>query len=219
MWPGVQPNLPPAGDLWGDSLVTILDLSDDELRILLKRLTLHADCKLARLRWRGVQGGPPRGVQGEDIAADAITAIIEGTRAWDPQAQPDLLKYLRSVVDSIVSALVNSLDNRKTRRLGPPGVGDEASSAHEAAGREPGPAEIASRREAAESFRAPIVEALKDDELAYQVFECLEADITKPSDIAEYLELSVAEINNAQKRLRRKVEGAVKTRKKGKPHG
>ena len=89
MWPGVQPDLPPAGILGGDSLATIHDLNDDELLKLLKRLALHADRKLARLRWRGVQGGsPPRGIQGEDIATDAITAVIEGTRAWDPEASP-----------------------------------------------------------------------------------------------------------------------------------
>jgi DNA-directed RNA polymerase specialized sigma24 family protein len=204
----------------GDSLTTIHDLSDDDLLKLLKRLTLHADRKLARLRWRGVQGGaPPGGVRAEDIASDAITAVIAGTRTWDPKSQPDLLRYLRGVVDSMISKLVNSFDNRRTRRLGPPGGSGEASSAHEAAGREPDPAELASSREAAEAFRAPIVEALKDDDVAYQVFECLEADITKPSDVAEYLGLSVAEVNNAQKRLRRKVDDAIKPRKKGKSHG
>jgi DNA-directed RNA polymerase specialized sigma24 family protein len=201
-------------------LAAIQDLSDDDLLKLLKRLTLHADRKLARLRWRGVQGGPPPGgVRAEDIASDAITAVIAGTRGWDQTSQPDLLKYLRSVVDSMISKLVNSLDNRRTRRLGPPGGSDESSSAYEAGGREPDPAELASSREAAEAFRAPIVEALKGDDVAYQVFECLEADITKPADIAAYLGLPVAEVNNAQKRLRRKVDDAVKPRKKGKAHG
>jgi hypothetical protein len=216
----VRPNQPPAGVLESDGLATIHELTDDELLKLLKRLALHADCKLARLRWRGVQGGsPPRGVQGQDIAADAITAVIEGTRAWDPKAQPDLLKHLRSVVDSIVSKLVNSFDNRSTRRLGPPGVGDESSSAYEVTGSESDPAELVSSREAAEKFRAPIIEALQEDGLAYQVFECLEADITKPSEIADYLGLSVADVNNAQKRIRRKVEGTMNPQKKGKSHG
>ena len=114
---------------------------------------------------------------------------------------------------------MNSFDNRRTRRLAPPGTGDESSSAYEAAGREADPVELVSSREAAEKFRAPIVEALKEDELAYQVFECLEAEITKPSEIADYLGLPVAEVNNAQKRIRRKVEGAMNPQKKGKPHG
>ena len=57
MWPGVQPDLPQAGVLGGDSLATIHDLKGDELLKLLKTLALHADRKLARLRWRGVQGG------------------------------------------------------------------------------------------------------------------------------------------------------------------
>jgi DNA-directed RNA polymerase specialized sigma24 family protein len=201
------------------SLATIRDLSDDDLLKLLKRLTLHAECKLVRLRWRGVPGGPPpRGVQAEDIAAEAITRVLDGTRAWDERTQPDLLKHLRGVVDSLVSELVRSFDNRRFRRIGPPGAGDESTMVHEAPGREPDPRELASSREAAETFRAPIVEALREDELAYQVFECLEADITKPSDIADYLGLPVSEINNAQKRLRRKVEDAVKPRKKAKPH-
>jgi hypothetical protein len=220
MWSGVQTDLPPAGVLGGESLATIQELTDDELSKLLKRLALHADRKIVRLRWRGVQGGPPpRGIQAEDIAADAIMAVMDGTRAWDPKAQPDLMKHLRGVVDSIVSKLVNLAENRTTRRLGTPGVGDESSSAYEAAGREPDPAELASNREAAENFRAPIVESFKDDGLAYQVFECLEADITKPSEIAEYLGLSVVEVNNAQKRIRRKVENAMKPQRKGKSHG
>lgn len=210
----------PAGNGGGDDLATIQDLSGDNLLKLLKRLTLYADRKLVRLRWRGIQGGaPPRGIQAEDLAAEAITRVIEGKRAWDQQEQPDVLQFLKGIVDSLVSQLVNSFDNRRTRRLGPTGVGEEGSAAPTFAGRELDPAQFVADREAAERFRAPILKALEGDAVASQVFECLEADITKPSEIAEYLGISVTDINNAQKRLWRKVENALNLKTKGKPNG
>ena len=45
--------------------------------------------------------------------APAIGDVLDGTRAWDPEAHPDLLKFLRSVVDSKVSHLVREVENRQ----------------------------------------------------------------------------------------------------------
>ncbi len=44
------------------------------------------------------------------------------------------------------------------------------------------------------------------DEFLVQLFECLQADITKPSEIAEILDMEVEEINNGKKKLRRRLE-------------
>ena len=46
-------------------------------------------------------------------------------------------------------------------------------------------------------FRAAVIKELECDELAYQVMECLEADMT-PAEIAAFLNLSLADINNAK---------------------
>ena len=52
----------------------------------------------------GSRGGmAPGGIEAADLAAAAIVDILEGNRVWDPKAHPDLLNFLRSVVDSKVS--------------------------------------------------------------------------------------------------------------------
>jgi DNA-directed RNA polymerase specialized sigma24 family protein len=195
-------------DTWGrSSLANIPDLSDDRWDELLERLTYHASCKLSRLKWRGVTNGPaPAGIQPEDLAARAIELFLLGKRKWDRTAQPDLEKFLIGVVDSRISSLVRSLENRKSRRISPPGAGDESAAVHDFADWGMDPAKLVVRREEQEAFRAAALKALEGDEHAFEVFECFEADITKPADIAEYLGVPVEEIYNVQKRLRRKLD-------------
>jgi hypothetical protein len=203
-------------------LANIPNLSDDEWLKLLKRLTLHADRKLVRLAWRGITstrgGKPPGGVEAGDLAAGAITDLIEGTRAWDQEANPDLLKHLRSVVDSKISHLVEGLENRRTRRLGPPDPNEESSTAYQLASRDPSPVELVADREAADRLRAAIHAELRDDESAYQIMECLEAGMER-AEIIEYLGIPAMDFDNAKKRLCRKVEKAQNNVKKGRPHG
>lgn len=204
-------------------MANIPQLSDDQWTELVERLTLHASCKLLRLYWRGILGSRggavPGGVEPADLAAAAIVDVLDGTRAWDPEAHPDLLKFLRGVVDSKVSHLVNEVENRKSRRLAPPDAGEEGSSAHGVAGREPDPTVLVQDRQAAERFRSLVFKALEGDHLAYEVFECLDAEYTKPSEIADLLGVPVSDVNNAQKRLRRKVSELLKAQRKGERRG
>jgi len=203
-------------------LVNIPNLSDDEWLKLLKRLTLYADRKLVRLSWRGITsargGKPPGGVEAEDLVAEAVTDVIEGTRAWDQEANPDLLKHLRSVVGSKISHLVEGLENRRTRRLGPPDPNEESSTAYQVASRDPSPVELVADREAADRLRAAVHAELRDDASAYQIMECLEAGMER-AEIIEYLGIPAADFDNAKRRLCRKVEKALYNVKKGRPHG
>ena len=59
----------------------------------------------------------------EDLAADAILKVLGGDRVWDPGRGP-LLPYLEGVVDSLISHLAASADNRIQERW---------SEAHDAA--------------------------------------------------------------------------------------
>jgi RNA polymerase sigma factor (sigma-70 family) len=200
-------------------LANIPQLSNEQWSELVERLTLHAACKLLRLHWRGILwsrgGAVPGGVEPDDLASAAIIDVIEGTRSWDPEAHSDFLKFLRGVVDSKVSHLVQEVENRKSRRLVPADSGEEGATAHGVAGREPDPASFVQDREAADRFRARVLKAVTGDEIAAKVFECLEAEYTKPQEMAELLGLTVSEINNAQKRLRRKVSELLMPEKKG----
>ena len=198
-------------------MTTLPKLSKEQWDELVERLTLHAHCKLARLRWRGVPssrgGAVPGGVEPADLAADAIVAVIQGIRNWNPDTDPDFLLFLKSVVDSMVSHLVECAENRLTRRFEGTDASDSPLPAYQLADKGPGPANVCADAEERERFRDLVIKELDGDPIAQGVFECMEAEIFKPADMAELLNKSVKEINNAQKRLKRKVEHALKTHK------
>lgn len=78
------------------------------------RLTKYATSKTKHLGWRTknydslAQGKTP-----EDLAYKAIEKVFSGDRQWNPDKNPDLLDYLESVVDSLVSHLVESQNNKR----------------------------------------------------------------------------------------------------------
>jgi hypothetical protein len=80
------------------------------------RLTAYATWKARNLRWRtGRTDLLAGGKTPEDIAADAILKVLGGDRVWDPARGP-LLPYLEGVVDSLISHLAESADNRIQER-------------------------------------------------------------------------------------------------------
>lgn len=186
------------------------ELTDDEWTALVERLTQHASCLILRHSWRGLridQGGSvPGGVDPVDLASTAITDVIQGKRVWNRETDPNFLDYLRSVVDSKVSHLVNGLENRKNRRM----TRGAAESECDAPSREPEPVTAHIDRESLDRLHAAIIEAIRSDKLVEDIFECLNSGMTKPADIAIILEVTVKEVNNAQKRLKRKVDALLK---------
>ncbi len=191
-------------------MVEVPNLSDAEWEELVGKLTLHAHSKLKKLYWRGVpyaKGGAVPGAAGaQDFAAEAIEAFLDGTRKWDKTKHPDFLQFLQSVVDSKISHLVESVENRKTRRINTAKKDNEP--AYRLRGKSKRPDEIVIDEEGRLRTREAVLAELGDDELAKSIFECIEAEITKPAEIAEYLGLDVSDVNNAQKRLRRAVDKA-----------
>src|SRR5437868_14422299 len=77
------------------------------------RLELYASKKIKSLYWQGIRNGPmPGGREVEDVVGQAIYKVVEHERRWDPTKYPDLYLYLVNVVDSEISHLVESWDNR-----------------------------------------------------------------------------------------------------------
>jgi hypothetical protein len=136
--------------------------------------------------------------------------IIAGTRAWDPSTQPDLLRHLKSIIDSKVSNLVNASDNKTTKRFTPSVDGEMEPSEYQVKSREPDPYEVVSSKDSADKFREVLTAELQNDPLALDLLRCLDADITKPADMATVLGRTIEEINNAQKRLRNKTLKVLK---------
>lgn len=187
----------------------LLDLSTEEQERLLQRLTHHALCKMRRLTWRGAYvargGSVPGGYEPYDLALDAIRKALDGTRPWNREAYRTLESYLRSTIDSDISHLVESIDNRFGRRLSPPSGKDETVRAYEVAGTEPDPLVVVIDKDWQARFREAALKELKGEEFLIELLECMEAEITAPQEIAEVLDTSVERVNNEKKRLRRKL--------------
>lgn len=194
----------------GRTLKELLDLSPDGQECLLKRLTHHALRKMRRLTWRGAYasrgGAVPGAYEAHDFALDAVSKALDGSRRWNREVHQTLEAFLRSIIDSDINHLVESVDNRIGRRLAPASGTGETLRAYELAGTGPGPASIVIDEEWRDRFHKAARKELGDDEFLLQLLECMEADITAPRDIAELLGTTVERVNNDKKRLRRKLQ-------------
>jgi hypothetical protein len=188
----------------------ILELSPDDQERLLKRLTHHALCEMRPLKWRGAQvrrgGTVPGGHEPYDFALDAIAKAMDGTRAWNRNEYQTLESFLRSVIDSDISHLVESIDNSTGRRLAPPSAKDETTSTYEVPGTEADPLLIIIDKDWQARFHEAALKELKGEDFLVKLLECMEADLTRPTEIADVLGTTVDFVDNEKKKLRRKLE-------------
>ena len=188
----------------------LLSLSDADQEALLNRLTVHALCKIRRLTWRGAfiskGGSVPGGYEPYDFALDAIEKLLDGRRPWNREKYETLDAALRGTIDSDISHLVQSIDNAQFRRIIRSGSNGEADQAYEVLGTEPNPLRVTIAREWREDFQKAAMKELEGDAFLQRLFECVDADITDPSEISIMLDVTVDEVNNGKKRLRRKLE-------------
>ena len=187
-------------------------LTDNQWTELLERLTHYALGKFRKCGWwrgdlRKLEWAGPDGASPDDVALEAITSVIEGKRSYSPGKHGDFQNFLRSVVDSLVSHMVEKAKQRRTGRM--PVTQDTDTGEYvevETCSKESDPADVCMSREAIEVAKEVVVAHAEEDPLAMQVLECMEADITKPAEMAEALGVDIKDINNAQKRLRRKLD-------------
>lgn len=188
----------------------ILDLSREAQERLLKRLTHHALCKMRRLTWRGAYvargGSVPGGYEPYDFALDAIGKAMDGTRPWNREQYKTLEAFLRSIIDSDVNHLVDSVDNATGRRLGPQTGKGETATAYEVPGTEPDPLVVVIDNEWQSRFHDAATKDLKGEEFLTKLLECMEAEITDPQEIADVLGTTVDQVNNEKKKLRRRLD-------------
>jgi len=183
-------------------------LTDD----MIMRLTAYAFEKQRRRVWQGAYGGEmPNGMEPGDLVVLAVEKVLDGRRKWDPEKAPDLFEYLSSVIDSDVYHLVRGVPNRRIRRESTlsrrNGNGDERSTAFldEVPAEGPNPEE-AIREKEAEEFFWRLHDDVAGDPLLQGILECVFEGISKPKEMAEILGVKTKEINNAKKRLRRRIE-------------
>jgi DNA-directed RNA polymerase specialized sigma24 family protein len=183
-------------------------LTEKECLKALGHLTIYAQRRFARLGWwhNGIFESP-RGHKPEEIAAEAIVKMIEGTRTYDAQKCPDILQFLRGIVKSDISHIIDSFDfkHRETNE----GKIEEK----EPQGRNVDPLQLCIEKEqiiigkkTVKQVEAVLNKYFYEDKIVIGIYECYKAGIYKRSELAEYLEVDVKEIDNAQKRLRREMD-------------
>jgi hypothetical protein len=182
-------------------------LTQDQQRQLLDRLTIYTERKYRRLGWcKNGQYRSPSGQGPDDVAAEAIVRLVEGRRNYDEQKCPDLLVYLRNVVDSIVSHIIESTDFEKTKSM--PHVLTEDGEIEEIEIKTGGddPSLVNMQKDLVEKINTVLQERFAQDNIVLGILECMKAGIGKLSEIAEYLDVKTSDVNNAQKRLRREFD-------------
>ncbi len=145
----------------------------------------------------------------EDLALAAVASVVEDRRAYDSDTYPDFREFLRSVIDSQISHLAEKAKGQRTNRI--PVTRDvETGELVEVdiPGDEPDPADICMNRDLLDSVRGVFAAKTEEDPLLVQIFQCMEAEITKPAEIAAVLGIDVKSIYNAQKRFQRMLDQA-----------
>ncbi len=177
-------------------------------RIVL-RLTRFASNRIKRLSWK--QERIPKGLKADDIALGAISAVFDGERRWDPAKDPDLMGYLRSVVNSIISHLPELKDYKISERFREDEEGKEEIPLPEtsdgAAELIADPEEMLIDKEEArlgEELYDQLLDFLKDDDDLGEMVLCIREDAVKPREIARLLGVEAEEIYSRKKRLQRR---------------
>ena len=195
---------------------------------ILPQLTRYTQKLVRFYRWRYGSGDLPHGKQIEDLVFESIGLVFKGcqedlsarekrnVRNWNPESSPDLELFLRGVIKSRIYHLVNSKEHTQVQRFQNSQINEEENIAvREDLFSEtqfvPTPEHIVLFKESqieANAFidRLTTYAQEKEDIEMVELLECIRADITKPSEISAYTDISVTRVNNAKKRLRRLVQ-------------
>jgi len=173
----------------------------------LPQLVLHANWKINRLRWRNSRNGtPPEGIQAADIVQEVLAKTFDNTRKWDPSRHSDLFLWLKDQIDSEISNLVGSKQNRmqiSESTLIDPSIleGIDASS----------PESILLRNEEeseSDSFFLELLDFLENEPDLQKIVEAFieyREEVDKRSEFARYLCISSTELDACRKRLVRRI--------------
>jgi DNA-directed RNA polymerase specialized sigma24 family protein len=98
----------------------LLSISDDEWRRHYRELVIYAYARCRRWLWRtGGRENLPEGYSPEAIVQEAIVRLYDGTRVWNHEQHPDSdpVPFLKTVVDSLVWALLSGAEHKRTVSL------------------------------------------------------------------------------------------------------
>jgi len=173
-----------------DETLDLLDRHDWSDSII--RLTAYV-VSLCRLKRVSLIAGP----EPEDLVMEAIEKVYSGERTWNHQAEPDLYRFLLSVVKSILSNKLTAAENKARDSISETEM-DNIPADNNAE------AELYARQ-----LDAAISHAMRGDPELCLVYKALK-DGCSPKEIAEEYAISIDTVRNAKKRLNRLVRNVIK---------
>ena len=189
----------------------IPQLSDAEWQELAEKLAMRAAWKFIFYGWSKKVSHhtiAPGGISPADIVQKAIADVFDGKRIYNKNAYPSFYAFLRSVVDSLTSNLYKKIRRQQTKEVRIPQKHDSESHPYAIGLKStaPDPAGVTATSELYLKVKNLLTEELANDRVVMGVLECLEAGINKRSEMADYLDVNMQEIDNARKRLQRVIE-------------
>ncbi len=198
----------------------LLKVTEDEWRAMAQRLTRYSLTASRQLRWRTQNSQElPGGETIGSVVSKAIEKLYTGKRNWDPEKQPNLEKYLQSVIDSLLSHLSTSDDNVIVIATPEPGSKDAPDSERGSSQRDPAAdwlippsrspeAVLAREQRTALEDRALelLLDECSEDTVLFAVVEAMMDGYGTPTEISDAKGIEVKDVYNAAKRLDRKLE-------------
>ena len=192
--------VPAAGEPAGTAEVQVTDVDASTWEDVVPRLLLLAMSRLSRMSFRGQRNAvPPGAAEAEDFVNDAIAKTMAGLRVWRPESCT-LFQHLAGIVVSDISHAATSAENRLT-------LADD--------GRQPGgwPPDRADERPGQEqqtlwrSEQRRLLGYLQaiDPKLGQMADLILVEDIDGSAELADRLEMTVSDVANLKKRMKRAV--------------
>jgi hypothetical protein len=179
--------------------------------VFMERLLSFALRRKRARYWRGIWDGHlPGGKEVADIVQEAIEDVLLGKRGWDPEKHPDLLDFMRSVVNSKISHLLKGAENRKGE-LAPAENSEDSVDHFDTLPHGNATTAVIQLQEKEDEARnseliLTFYDFVADDKLLQGIVGCMIEGISKRSEIAAALQTNEQEITNANKRMERRCK-------------
>jgi DNA-directed RNA polymerase specialized sigma24 family protein len=179
---------------------TLRTLDSQNWDKIIDELTLHAIFKVKRSFWRSGIRDLPKGEQIEDIVYNAIDMVYSGQRKWDRSRNQDVLQFLKGIVDSQVSHLLESAEHLNREYLNEGQEGKESPIELVV-----DPAQDPLSEVIANEMKDYLWDCAKGDEEMELVLCCIDEGISNRSEISDTLKMPLNTVDNTLKRIRRKL--------------
>ena len=178
--------------------ITSLHRRDQER--LIAELTDYADFLIRTKTWWIPRGVLPKGYDASGLAMEALCRVLDGRRrSWNPQKEPTLTAYLKSVVKSIFSEMLKVAE-RGSAELAP--VDPEGRDLVAVAVSTSVGADLELERM---QLQENILRDFHDDE-DQLVLICLFEGLVKPAEIAKETGLGAADVYRIKQKIKRRLQ-------------